>query len=345
MAQQVVIRNKQPMKQLVIIGIYFVAVSVSAQKGGPWNVDTNGIVNGPYVMENIITKRMIPYEPVREADVIWSKRVWRTIDLREKFNHPLYLPFDEHTPSGQYYRNNTHWSLWTVLRQHILTGDLKVFSSYNPYQESMLDGDQLKYPIYAASGKNYYTDSVFRDKIFYYLGKLGAQSDIPLTDSLGNPIEIRLPNGDITFQYPDPDTIWIDSKEIVQYHIKEDWFFDKERSIMDVRIIAIAPVVYDIQLDPNGKKTINGTKELFWLYFPHCRFVLNNYYAYNAKNDAQWMSFDDLFWKRQFISTIYKESNVFDRSIDSYRSGIDALLESEKINEEIRTFESDVWNF
>ena len=75
MAQQVVNRNKQPMKQLVIIGIYFVAVSVSAQKGGPWNVDTNGIVNGPYVMENIITKRMIPYEPVREADVIWSKRV------------------------------------------------------------------------------------------------------------------------------------------------------------------------------------------------------------------------------------------------------------------------------
>lgn len=57
------------------------------------------------------------------------------------------------------------------------------------------------------------------------------------------------------------------------------------------------------------------------------------------------MSFDDLFWKRQFNSTIYKESNVFDRQIDSYRTGLDALYESDKITEEIRTFEHDVWHF
>ncbi len=57
------------------------------------------------------------------------------------------------------------------------------------------------------------------------------------------------------------------------------------------------------------------------------------------------MSFDDLFWKRQFISTIYKESNVFDRQIESYRTGVDALMEAEKIKEEIRLFEHDVWNF
>lgn len=333
------------MKKFLLLSPMVLSGFLFAQKGGPWNIDSNGIVDGPYVKENIITKRLIPYEPVREADVMWSKRVWRTIDLREKINHPLYLPLDEHTPSGQYARNSSRWSLWTVLRQHILDGDLKVFSPFNPYQESMVDGDQLKYPIAAASGKNYYTDSVFRDKIFYYIGKLGEQSDIPLADSLGNPIEIRLPNGDIGYKYPDPDTLWIDSKDIVQYRLKEDWFFDKERSVMDVRIIAIAPVVYDVQMDPSGRKTINGTKELFWLYFPHCRYVLNNYYVYNEQNDAQWMSFDDLFWKRQFSSTIYKESNVFDRQIESYRTGMDALMESEKITEEIRTLESDIWNF
>ena len=32
------------------------------------------------------------------------------------------------------------------------------------------------------------------------------------------------------------------SQGIVAYNIKEDWFFDKERSILDKRIIAIAPV-------------------------------------------------------------------------------------------------------
>jgi gliding motility associated protien GldN len=91
--------------------------------------------------------------------------------------------------------------------------------------------------------------------------------------------------------------------------VKEDWFFDKERSVMDVRILGLCPVVY--QKDENG--TISGMRELFWLYFPQCRFVFNNYFVYNTHNDAQWFSFDDLFWKRQFSSTIYKESNVYDR--------------------------------
>jgi hypothetical protein len=57
------------------------------------------------------------------------------------------------------------------------------------------------------------------------------------------------------------------------------------------------------------------------------------------------MSFDDLFQKRQFNSTIYKQSNTFDRSIDTYKTGIDALYESQRITEELRNFEHDLWHF
>jgi gliding motility associated protien GldN len=113
---------------------------------------------------------------------------------------------------------------------------------------------------------------------------------------------------------------------------------------MDVRILGIAPVVYKIE-EVNGIKEVKGLEEKYWLYFPHCRYILNNYFVYNDQNDAQWMSFDDFFWKRRFSSTIYKESNVYEREIDAYRSGVDALLESEKITEEIRLFEHDVWHF
>jgi gliding motility associated protien GldN len=336
------------MKRLIILSsLLLSALSMNAQEinGGPVNVPADGIVDGVYITEHVPTKRMIPYEFVREADVTWSKRVWRTIDMREKINHPIYLPFDYHTPSGQYVRNSSRWSLWTILRHHIINGDLKVFSPYNPYQEDMKDGDQFKYMIAPEPGKNYYTDSIFRDKVFYYIGKIGKQSDIPLSNMFGEDSIKVNPDGSQEFVYPAPDTLWIDSKDVVQYRLKEDWFFDKERSVLDVRILGIAPVVYKVEETPSGQKTIVGLEEKYWLYFPHCRYILNNYFVYNEQNDAQWMSFDDLFWKRQFNSTIYKESNVFDRTVDSYRTGVDALMESEKITEEIRLFEHDVWHF
>lgn len=337
------------MKRLIILSsLILSSLTVAfAQEinGGPVNVPYEGVVDGIYITEHIPTKRMIPYEFVREADVTWSKRVWRVIDMREKINHPIYLPFDKHYLSGVYVRNSSRWSLWTILRHHIINGDLKVFSPYNPAQFDMRDGDQFKYPVVPEPGKNYYTDSAFRDKVFYYLGSVGAQSDIPLSAYDGSD-SIRInPDGSQEFVYPAADTSWIDSEDIVQYRLKEDWFFDKERSVLDVRILGIAPVTYKFEVNSAGQKTITGLEEKYWLYFPHCRYILNNYFVYNEQNDAQWMSFDDLFWKRQFNSTIYKESNVFDRQIDSYRTGLDALYESEKITEEIRTFEHDVWHF
>jgi gliding motility associated protien GldN len=32
------------------------------------------------------------FAPVREADIMWSKKIWRIIDLREKMNQVLYFP-------------------------------------------------------------------------------------------------------------------------------------------------------------------------------------------------------------------------------------------------------------
>ena len=31
----------------------------------------------------------LPYPPLREADILWQKRVWRVIDVREKINQPF----------------------------------------------------------------------------------------------------------------------------------------------------------------------------------------------------------------------------------------------------------------
>src|SRR5690606_26647366 len=36
--------------------------------------------------------------------------------------------------------------------------------------------------------------------------------------------------------------IELSTRDIKQYRIKEDWIFDKQRSVMDIRIIGIAPM-------------------------------------------------------------------------------------------------------
>lgn len=40
----------------------------------------------------IETVRVLAYDPVREADIFWEKRIWRVIDIREKMNHPFAYP-------------------------------------------------------------------------------------------------------------------------------------------------------------------------------------------------------------------------------------------------------------
>lgn len=334
---------------ILLVLFSFVSFSLLSQieeiNGGPVNVPTEGIIDGVFIQEHIPTKRMIPYEHVREADVLWSRRVFQFIDLREKINQELYFPLDD-IANGIWTKNATRLSLWSIIRQHVMNGDLRVFSPYNPADPyGDWDGYQLKYPVDPEPGLDYYTDSIFREDMVWYLGKLGPEKTEELRDEYGDIIYYIDIDGVEKPRYPPQDTTWYTSEDIVQYRIKEDWFFDKERSVLDVRILAIAPVVYEKEDDGTGTEQISKMRELFWLYFPHCRFVFNNYFVYNDRNDAQWMSFDDLFWKRKFNSVIYKQSNTYDRKIESYRAGIDALYESEKIKDEIRNIEHDVWSF
>lgn len=354
---------------LIVLIISFGAHSQdSLWNFGPPNLTATGQIDGVWLNQNILTQQKMAYPSVREADVMWSKRVWRVLDMREKLNHSIYYPLDEVT-DYEWVRNSSRWSLWTIIRKHVMNGDLQVFSPYNPvsYGLGRVDGDQLKYPISPDPGKNFYTDESFRDEMVYYLGYLGEPGTTALVDEYGEPYVdynqesnkqvgegVDAGNTSVNgnslgisgaYRYDDPDTIWYNSEDIVEYRLKEDWFFDKSRSEMDVRIIAMAPVVYTYVTNINGDREISGKKELFWLYFPHCRSVLNNYYVHNSHNDAYPISFDDLFMKRRFSSYIVKESNVYGRSIESYRHGVDALHESEKITNQIRTFEQDLWSF
>ena len=133
----------------------------------------------------------------------------------------------------------------------------------------------------------------------------------------------------------------IQPADIVQYIIKEDWFFDKQRSVMDVRIISIAPVI-EVQ-DEQGE--FRGYKPLFWLYFPDCRNYFSKFKVYDPANDADERNFDEIFQKRLFGSYISMESNVYNRPVSSYTTGTDAMMESERIKNSIFEFEQGLWHY
>ena len=121
--------------------------------------------------------------------------------------------------------------------------------------------------------------------------------------------------------------------------VKEDWFFDKQKSSLEVRILGLgfnAPLV--------GKEDL-GETNLFYVYFPACRPFFAKHEVFNVKNDSERRTFEDIFWKRQFASSVTKESNVYDRNISDYAKGIEALLESDRVKSDIFRFEHDLWQF
>ena len=57
--------------------------------------------DGAYDKVAHISKAM-PWQGLREDDVIWKKRVWREIDVRQKQNMPFIYPGDENTGGGSF---------------------------------------------------------------------------------------------------------------------------------------------------------------------------------------------------------------------------------------------------
>jgi gliding motility associated protien GldN len=135
--------------------------------------------------------------------------------------------------------------------------------------------------------------------------------------------------------------------EVKQLLVKEKWFFDKNLSVMSVRIVGICPIRVYYRLDDQGLPTdIPMKKQTFWVYFPEIRPLLARHEIFNDNNDAQRISFDDYFMQRRFSSYIFAESNVYaNRWINSYAVGMDALLEADKIKEYLFNMEHDLWEY
>ena len=394
---------------------------------GPMNQPSNGVIDGVVLQEELPVGSARPYEFVRAADYTFSKRVYSRIDAREKINQSIFLPYDSfdgtegesstYSPSSikevdntSWNRNQSNWSLWTIILRHILLGDLTVYQVSSDLNPTVEDGYSLKYAIEKNpnyNGNDYFLNGAYKKTISDIISANGKGDELKLPRMSDPEDTIIVVRTDQTLQVfldsaiaADPDyesflavdrdkfnswwesaivgtivkkdykIMYAASNSIFAYNIKEDWYFDKELSMFEKRIISIAPVArYTVseeqEDDERGDLLIynkrgkawtydNGfveyndqweEREMFWLYFPEFRNVLVNYFVYNDKSDAQMMSFDDLFWKRRFSGQIYKSSNRFDQEIEDYRYGVDALYKAEEFKNTMRNWEHDVWNY
>jgi gliding motility associated protien GldN len=131
-------------------------------------------------------------------------------------------------------------------------------------------------------------------------------------------------------------------EEIKQLMLYEEWYFDKKLSKLDVRIIALCP--YYMGIDPELNRPLH--KPLFWIKFDDIRDVLAKNEAFGNNNDAQRISYDDIFMQRRFSSSIYGESNVMDdRMINEYTVGKASLFEADRLKTELFDFEHDLWEY
>ena len=282
------------MKKLLVVFVLMVGLVIP-------NLKAQNVLDGIYVKEHNPTRQVIPYAYLREADVMWAKRVWEVIDLKQKINLPLKYPREKDTKDRK--------SLVEVVMDAIEEGSLTAYTTLD---------DEFTTPMTLEEFKK--------------IGGAGMDT-IPITD-------------------PDPPYLTHDSAisktfsrdKIIAYRLKEDWFFDKQRSVLECRIIGIAPLMYDE--DDQGNIRENAImRPIFWIYYPEARKLFVNAEVFNRENDTERRTFDDIFQKRMFNSYITKESNVFNRRIEEYKIGLDGLLESEKIKEEIVNLEHDMWEY
>ncbi len=270
------------------------------------NVKAQGVYDDfIYNRQAVKERKVVAWPYLREADVTSSKRVVRMIDVREKQNQVMSWPKNP---------------LAVIVYEAIKNGKMV------PYRDDSLYGSYTMEDILKMTVDTSYVEN------------------------------------------PDPndpeqtimDTVYNDFKpidRIKRYRVIEDWIFDKKLSTYFVRIIAIAPqfkpIFGGVELNEQDlcvlKYHSREADPMVPVTEMDLRHLFINYEVFNRQNDAARVTFDDWFESRQFSSYIIKQSNEQDLYIKDRAefkdNGVAAILEGERIKQDLFEKEHDMWEY
>ena len=157
-------------------------------------------------VERSMFKDRIPldYEFLRADDALYTQRVWREIDIREKINLPFRYQAQDDNGDQRFVS-----ILVNAVRRELKNGNAIAFSAEDDRFTTFLDSAAYEKAIGG-----------------------GGQCDTLPVYNITDPTKID------SFVVSCPN---LSPDEIVKFRIKEEWVFDREASRMFVRILGIAP--------------------------------------------------------------------------------------------------------
>ncbi|WP_159730254.1 gliding motility protein GldN [Sphingobacterium sp. 18053] len=196
-------------------------------------------------------------------------------------------------------------SLIEVVMKAIEKGKLSLYSP---------DDDSFKGRLSAQEGMARFADSVL----------------VPIFDGEGNQIDSKMALNEF------------DPARVTKFRIKEDIFFDKQRSRLETRIIGVAPLM-NITTSAELAESVGATPA-FWLYFPQLRYSLIQVDISDPDKGLYDMTMDDFFVQNKFASSIVRESSpgMLQNLKETENGG--QQLDGKKVEEKLDAYKKKLWS-
>lgn len=262
----------------------------------------------------------------RIDDIIWSRYIYRIIDMRYKQNYQLYFPTRSDDAD---YRN-----LFKVITDAVVDG----------------------LPIYEKNMETIKPDFK-QEPIARHSIPMMFMADDPLTDYSDDPTHYNISESDamlvhydsiedkLSFHfYPFENMV----RNQLKYLIQEVVFFDKHTSRLYTKIMAIAPLQSDKIMTRDNSNIMGSLREsiMFWIPFDALRPYMAMQYTIPNRNETKRVTFDEFFQKRLFSSYIVGEGTMYNRWIPDYaKTPEEVKKEQDRIATELLSFEQDLWEY
>ncbi len=312
------------MKKLMIFCLLGIGLSLNAQHQVNSFFDERGIARIQTQAYSPQADTIITTEH-RAEDVIWSRVVYRVIDMRYKQNYQLYFPTRSDDPN---YR-----SLFKVIVDGIVDG-LPVYTKRDDqiapdFTQPMPRNEVPKIFLTDKPGDDYSKDTT-------HFNVATSSAMLLHYDSIADTYSF--------FFYPYEGFV----RNQLKYVIQEVIFFDRHYSRLYSKIMAIAPLQSD-KIDIAGESTLTAKllqSLLFWISFDELRPYLQKQFIIPNQNDTKRVTYDEFFQKKLYTSYLLGDGNIYNRLITDYATTPeDVKKEQDRIAAELLNFEQDLWEY